>query len=112
MHFMDAATMTCWSNDYDFESAFERQARTFCQPGDLLFGFSTSGNSKNVVRALKAARELGATTIALTGESGGALKDIAHLCLQAPSKVTERVQEVHITFVHTLIEVVEKELFS
>jgi D-sedoheptulose 7-phosphate isomerase len=111
MHFMDPAVLTCWSNDYDFESAFERQARTFCQPGDLLFGFSTSGNSKNVVRALKAGRELGATTIALTGESGGTLNEVANLCLKVPSKVTERIQEVHITIVHALIEAVEAELF-
>ncbi len=107
MHFLDAGTLTCWSNDYDFQSVFERQAHTFCRKGDTLVAFSTSGNSKNVVRAVQAANELGASTIALTGIGGGALKNLATHCLEVPSKATERIQEVHITVVHVLLELLE-----
>jgi D-sedoheptulose 7-phosphate isomerase len=108
MHFLDGASLTCWANDYDFESVFERQAQTFCRKGDVLFGFSTSGNSKNVLRAIKAANKNGASTIALTGQSGGLIKSEATECVCVPSTSTERIQEVHITLVHVLLEILER----
>ena len=107
MHFLDSATLSCWSNDYDYQSAFERQARTFCRSGDILCAFSTSGNSKNVVRAIKAANEAGATTIGFTGEGGGELAACAKHIFKVPSKVTERIQEGHITIIHVLLELIE-----
>ncbi len=109
MHFMDASTITCWSNDYSYETAFARSAETFCTPSDILFGFSTSGNSKNVLNAMAAAKKKGAFTVALTGKDGGELKSASHICIIVPSNETDRIQESHITIVHILCELIESE---
>ncbi len=107
MHFMDSAVITCWSNDYAFESVFERQAETFCSKKDVLIAISTSGNSDNVNKAVQAAKKKGAKTIALSGKDGGVLKKLADLALIAPSNETERIQEIHITLIHILCELLE-----
>src|SRR5262245_53389931 len=76
-HLLDAGTLSCWSNDYEFASVFERQVRTLVRRSDALIVFTTSGRSENVLRALRAGNEIGALTVALTGKGGGEAKDIA-----------------------------------
>lgn len=111
-HLLDAPTLTCWSNDYDYESAFQRQVETLMKPGDVLVAISTSGNSPNVVRAAEAAEARGAWVLALTGASGGKLGDICQTSLAVPSTATERIQEGHITIIHILCELLEDMLFG
>jgi D-sedoheptulose 7-phosphate isomerase len=110
-HLLDAPTLTCWSNDHDFASAFRRQVEALARPGDVLVVLSTSGRSANVVQAVEAARAGGVWTLGLAGGDGGALAALADLCLTVPSAATERVQEGHITLVHLLCELVERTLF-
>jgi D-sedoheptulose 7-phosphate isomerase len=82
-----------------------------CHPGDVLVGISTSGNSENIYNAFIKARELGVTTIAMTGESGGKMKELADILLNVPSTDTPRIQECHILIGHIICEIVEKEMF-
>lgn len=110
-HLMDAPTLTCWSNDYDFASAFARQVEALARPGDVLVAISTSGRSPNVLAAAAAARARGVTVVGLSGKDGGPLREAADLCLVVPSAATERIQEAHITIIHLWCEVVERTLF-
>jgi D-sedoheptulose 7-phosphate isomerase len=110
-HLLDAPTLTCWSNDYDFESAFARQAETLIRPGDVLVALSTSGNSRNVLLAVEAANARGALTIGLTGRDGGHMPELCGETLIVPAQATERIQEAHITIIHLLCELVERALF-
>ena len=103
----DAAILTAWSNDYGYESVFARQVEALAKPGDVVWGISTSGNSKNVVAALQAARRIGASTLALTGQGGGAMAEHADVLLAVPLSVTARIQEVHIVTYHLICEAVE-----
>lgn len=107
MHFMDPAVLTCWSNDYDYATAFERQAQTFCGKNDILLAISTSGNSANVNKAVAVCKKNKAKTIALTGKDGGTLKNLADICFVVPANETERIQEVHITLIHIFCELIE-----
>lgn len=107
MCFSDPGGITCWANDYDYNSLFARYAKTFCTEKDVLFGFTTSGNSKNIIEAVKVAKEKGTFTVALTGKDGGLVKDIADISLIIPSDSTARIQESHITIVHILCELLE-----
>ena len=109
MHFMDPGVVTCWANDYAYESAFARCAETFCTSKDVLIGFSTSGNSQNVLEAVLRAKEKGCPTLGLAGKDGGRLRTAADHCIVVPSSKTERVQEAHITIVHILCELLETE---
>jgi D-sedoheptulose 7-phosphate isomerase len=106
----DPAVLTSCSNDYGYESVFSRQVEALAKPGDVVWGISTSGNSRNVVAALKTARELGARTIALTGLGGGAMAQYADVLLAAPLVVTPRIQEVHVVTYHIVCEAVEAAL--
>jgi D-sedoheptulose 7-phosphate isomerase len=110
-HLLDAPTLTCWSNDYEYATAFSRQVETLARAGDVLVAISTSGNSPNVVRAAQAARAGGVWVLGLAGKDGGALRDLSDELLVVPSAATERVQEGHITLIHLLCELVERELF-
>jgi len=110
-HLMDGPTLTCWANDYDYDSAFERQVLTLVRPGDVLVALSTSGNSSNVLRAVEAAHARGAVTLGLTGRDGGRLAPLCTHALVVPSHATERIQEGHITVIHLLCELVERALF-
>jgi D-sedoheptulose 7-phosphate isomerase len=94
-------------NDYGFETIFERQVEALCMPGDIAIGISTSGESENVIRGLKKARDLGATTVGLTGKNGGRMVDIVHYCFVVPSYDTARIQECHITIGHVLCEIID-----
>ncbi len=106
----DPAILTAWSNDYSYESVFSRQVEAHTKPGDVVWGISTSGNSKNVVAALKRGREMGASTIALTGQGGGAMAEHADVLLAVPLSVTPRIQEVHSVTYHIICEAVEAAL--
>ena len=106
----DTSLLTAVANDYGFERVFARQIEAFGAPGDVAFGITTSGNSPNVVEALRAASERGMTTIALTGHDGGEAGRIADIHLHVAHDVTARVQEVHITLLHVICELVEEGL--
>jgi len=110
-HLLDAPTLTCWSNDYDFASAFSRQVEAMVRPGDVLVAISTSGASANVLAAARAARERGAVVVGLLGRGGGAAAPLCTEALVVPADATERIQEAHITLIHLLCELVERELF-
>ncbi|HET7461308.1 MAG TPA: SIS domain-containing protein [Longimicrobium sp.] len=110
-HLVDGPTLTCWSNDYDFATAFRRQVEAMVRPGDVLVAISTSGNSENVVAAARAARERGAIVVGLLGRDGGRLLALSDEPLVVPAHATERIQEGHITLIHLLCELVERELF-
>lgn len=110
-HLMDGPTLTCWSNDYDFATAFSRQVESMVRPGDVLVAISTSGSSPNVLLAAEAANARGALTVALTGRDGGRLAEICGESLVVPAQATERIQEGHITLIHLICELVERTLF-
>lgn len=110
-HLMDAATLTCWSNDYDFATAFSRQVEAMVRPGDVLVAISTSGSSPNVLLAVDAANARGALTVGLAGRDGGRLRETCGECLVVPASATERIQEGHITLIHLICELVERTLF-
>jgi len=103
----DTAIVTALSNDYSFETVFSRQVEALAKPGDVVWGISTSGNSKNVVAALRSARLLGASTIGLTGDGGGALAEHADVLLAVPLSATPRIQEIHVVTYHVICEAVE-----
>jgi D-sedoheptulose 7-phosphate isomerase len=105
------AALTAIANDYSYADLFARMLAAHARPDDVAWGFSTSGNSENVVRALRVAREKGLATLAFTGEGGGKCKELADVCLAVPSRHTPRIQEVHILCAHTLCDVVERALF-
>lgn len=104
--------MTAVANDYSYDEIYARLIRGIGRKGDVLFGLSTSGNSKNIIRAFEQAKEKGIYTIALTGESGGIMGEIADICLKVPSTDTPRIQESHITIGHIICEIVESSLFT
>jgi D-sedoheptulose 7-phosphate isomerase len=99
------------SNDYGFEHVFARQVEGLGRKGDLLVGLSTSGNSKNVIYAFEAAKKKGLRTVALLGRDGGKLKNMADLAIVIPAQTSDRIQEMHIKIIHTVIEAVERRLF-
>jgi len=107
----DASHVTCVSNDYGFEHIFSRQLEGLARRGDILIGLSTSGQSKNVILAFEAARAIGVKTVALLGRDGGALKAMADLAIVIPAQTSDRIQEMHIKILHTVIETVERDLF-
>ena len=106
----DTSILTAIANDYSFENVFSRQIEAIGQPGDVAIGISTSGNSPNVLKGVRAAQDRGMTTVGLTGASGGKLKECVDICFRAPSQSTPRIQEVHITVAHAICELVEQEL--
>lgn len=101
------AALTAIANDYGYEQSYSRQVRAYARPGDIFIGITTSGNSGNILAAAKAAREAGARVIGMTGEGGGALKDLSDVLLNVPSKQTPRIQEMHILLIHVLCEAVD-----
>ncbi|WP_298820224.1 D-sedoheptulose 7-phosphate isomerase [uncultured Chloroflexus sp.] len=106
----DTSIMTAVANDYGYEQVFARQIEALASAGDVLIGISTSGNSPNVVEAVKVARSIGVTTIGLTGGSGGTLKALCDETLIVPSDVTARIQEAHILVGHILCEMIDERL--
>jgi phosphoheptose isomerase len=106
----DGCVLTSVSNDYGYDQVFARQIEGLGRPGDVALGITTSGGSANVLRALETARALRLTTIALTGRDGGAAGRAADVHINVPSEATPRVQEVHMTLLHVICDLVENEL--
>ena len=103
----DTSILSAIANDYGYETIFERQVEAHGKPEDVLIGLSTSGNSKNVIRAVNMAKELGINTLVLLGADGGALKNTADKSIIIPVKKTARIQEAHIFILHFWAEIIE-----
>jgi D-sedoheptulose 7-phosphate isomerase len=111
----DSSTLTSIANDYTYQQVFAKQVRAIGRRGDVLLAISTSGNSANVIEAMRTAHELGVRVIALTGNGGGKMApalapDDVHICV--PHKRTARIQEVHLLVLHCLCDIIDAELFG
>jgi D-sedoheptulose 7-phosphate isomerase len=105
----DTSVLTAAANDFGYDRVFARQVEALGRPGDVVLGISTSGESANVLRGIEAAAALGLTTIALTGRDGGALGAAAAIHINVPDGSTARVQEAHMTVIHAVCALVERE---
>lgn len=103
--------LTAVANDYGYDLVYSRLLRGVGQKGDVLVGLSTSGNSKNILKAFEMARELGITTVGMTGKSGGNMKVLSDYLINIPSEDTPRIQECHITIGHIICQLTEASLF-
>jgi D-sedoheptulose 7-phosphate isomerase len=103
----DTSALTAIGNDYGFDKVFSRQVEALGQKGDILIGISTSGNSNNVIEAVRVAKGLGIFTVGLLGKDGGQLKDLVDKAFIVRSNNTARIQEVHITFIHAICRVLD-----
>jgi D-sedoheptulose 7-phosphate isomerase len=108
----DSSILTAIGNDYGFEKIFARQVQALGNTGDVFIGISTSGNSTDVLEALKVCKDLGIKTIGLTGQTGGEMADLCDICLKVPSTETPRIQESHILIGHILCYLTENSLFN
>jgi D-sedoheptulose 7-phosphate isomerase len=106
----NVSAVTAVTNDYAFDQVFARELTAFARPEDVLLGITTSGTSRNVIRALEAARAVGCATIGLTGRRAGDLPGLCDRLIQVPAEATARIQELHIGVGHALCELVEAEL--
>ena len=107
----DSSHITCVGNDYGFDFVFAKGVEAFGQEGDFFFGISTSGNSKNIIEAVKSAKERNLKTVALLGKDGGKLKGVCDYEFIIPGETSDRIQEVHMMVLHIIIEGVERILF-
>lgn len=108
----DSSVLTSIANDYDYSRIFARQVEALAKEGDVVIGISTSGSSSNVIEAVKTAKEKGAKTVGFTGNKGGKLAELVDFVISVPSDETPRVQESHITILHIICCLVERELFG
>ena len=108
----DSSFITAWSNDLDFESIFSRQVQGLGNEGDVLIGISTSGNSENVISAIRQANFKKLKTIVLTGKSGGKIDGLADITIKVPSNDTQRIQEAHIMIGQILCDQVENSVIE
>lgn len=108
----DTSILTAAGNDFSYESVFERQVEALGQKGDVFLAISTSGNSNNMLKALKKAREIGILTIGYTGNGGGAMNDLCDINVVVPSSVTMNIQEAHLVLEHIFGMVVERAYFG
>lgn len=106
----NTSALTAIGNDYGYDHVFARELSAHARPGDVLLAISTSGNSRNIIRAIEVAREHKVAVIGLTGNSGGQMRLACDLCLSVPSESTARVQEMHITIGHAICELLEERL--
>ena len=106
------AALTAWSNDCGFATAIARQVEAYGEPGAVLLGISTSGNSENILAAFDRAREMGMLTIALTGEGGGKMAAVADCLLAVPSRHTPLIQQVHVCIYHYLCQRIEQRMMQ
>lgn len=104
----NTSSLTAIGNDYGYDEVFAREVGALGREGDVLLAISTSGNSRNVVRAIEVAREKRMSVIGLTGAGGGKLRDLCDICLRVPSSSTPRIQEFHILIGHTVCELLEQ----
>lgn len=107
----DTSILTAIGNDYGYDYVFARQVEALGQAGDVLFAISTSGNSKNIVRAIEAAREKRMVVVGFTGQGGGQMAGLCDLCFRVPSGETPRIQEGHEALGHLLCALIEAEIF-
>jgi len=108
---MDPSHMSCVANDFGYEHIFSRFVEGWAKKGDTLLAISTSGNSKNVIKAVEMAHTKGMAVIGLLGKSGGKLQNMVDIPLVVSSDITDRIQEIHIKCIHIMIEGVERNLF-
>lgn len=108
----NSSYLTAVANDYSYDVIYSRLVEGICEKGDVLFGISTSGNSKNILNAFEAAKEKGVITIGFTGASGGKMKDAGDYLVNVPSNDTPRIQESHILIGHIICELVEAKIFG
>ncbi len=108
----DMAVLTSIANDYDFSEVFARQLKSLAAQGDIVIAISTSGNSRNVLKAMDVAKKKNLTSIAFTGEKGHKLASKATFSFMVPSEDTQRIQEIHIILGHILCQIVEEILFN
>lgn len=106
----DTSVLTCVANDFGYDDVFSRQIEALGRKEDVLVVISTSGNSENVLRAIRRANEMGMVSIAMLGKGGGPAKDLAHHSLVVPSEITARIQEAHILIGHIFCELIEEEM--
>tara|TARA_Y100000589_G_scaffold326937_1_gene367761 strand:- start:585 stop:1181 length:597 start_codon:yes stop_codon:yes gene_type:complete len=109
---VNGSFLTAVANDYSFDVVYERMVEAQGREGDVFVGISTSGNSDNVVLAMKKAKEIGMHTVAFTGEDGGEMANYADFLMAVPSRDTPRIQEAHILIGHIICQIVEQELFG
>lgn len=105
---VDTSFLTAWTNDFGFEEIFSRQIKTLGSQGDIFFAYSTSGTSKNIIEAIKVAKNKDIKIIGFTGNNGGLMKDICDICFTVPSNSTAMIQEVHTIIGHEICGAVEK----
>jgi D-sedoheptulose 7-phosphate isomerase len=103
-------TLTAWANDSSYEDIFSEQLSTFAQPGDVVLAISGSGNSKNVLKALRVAREVGATTVGLSGFEGGEMKSLCDLCVIVPSNNMQIIEDLHLSVAHSIFRIVQTQM--
>ena len=108
---VDTSVLTAIGNDYGYELLFSRQVEALGQPGDVLFGFSTSGKSPNILKALRTAREMGLVTVGMTGNRGEAITQLVDHCVEIPSACTPNIQEGHIVVGHIICGLIEASIF-
>lgn len=109
---VNSSYVTAVANDYSYNEIYSRYVNGVGKKGDVLIGISTSGNSENILRALTVAKNKGMVTVAMTGESGGKMKDLVDFLLNVPSTDTPRIQESHIMLGHIFCQIVEEDLFG
>lgn len=108
---VDTSVLTAIGNDYGYELLFSRQVEALGQPGDVLFGFSTSGKSPNILKALRTARAMGLVTVGMTGNRGEAITQLVDHCVEIPSACTPNIQEGHIVVGHIICGLIEASIF-
>ena len=108
----DTSVLICMGNDYGFDDIFQRQVEALGNKNDIFFGISTSGNSKNIIKAVAEAKKKGLTTVGLLGKDGGKLKELCDYNITLPYKETARVQEHHIMTIHLICEFVENSIYE
>jgi D-sedoheptulose 7-phosphate isomerase len=109
---VNTSYITAVANDYSYDEIYARLLKAKGRKGDIVIGISTSGNSKNIIRAFQEARQRDVLTVAMTGATGGKMKDEANILINVPSNDTPRIQEAHILIGHIICEIVERELFK
>ncbi len=109
---VNTSYLTAAANDYSYDEVYSRLVKAKGRKGDILIGISASGNSKNVIKAIEAANNIGMITVGMTGETGGEMKNVYKYLINVPSKDIPRIQEAHIMIGHIICETVERELFN
>ncbi len=109
---VNSSYLTAVANDFGYDESYARMIEACGRKGDVLIGISTSGNSPNVIKALKKANEIGMKTVGFSGSNGGDMHSLCDIILKAPSDDTPRIQEVHILFGHIICQLIEEEMFS